>query len=51
MEALDQIQVKKSKFYNQRYIVELSLADREEYEQLLTRYFVDAQQAPQTATR
>ena len=47
MDALDQIQVKKSKFYNQRYIVELSLADREEYEQLLTRYFVDAQQAPQ----
>ena len=36
-EELDQIQVKKNKFYNTRYIVELSVVDREEYEQLLTR--------------
>ena len=47
MEALYQVQVKKSKYYNQRYIVELSVVDRKEYKQLLTRYFVDAQQAPQ----
>ena len=42
-EALDQNQVKKTKFYNQRYIAELSVV----YEQLL----VDPQQALQTATR
>ena len=37
MEALDLIQVKKSKFYNQHYIVKLSVVDREEFEQLLTQ--------------
>ena len=36
-EALDQIQVKKTKFCNTCYIVELSVVDREEYEQLLTQ--------------
>ena len=37
MEALDQIQVKRTKFYNTRYIVELSVVDRVEYEQLLAQ--------------
>ena len=37
MEALDQIQVKKTKFYNTCYIVELSVVERVEYKQLLAQ--------------
>ena len=36
-EALEKIGVKKTKFYSQRYIVELSVVDREEYELLLSQ--------------
>ena len=36
-EALVHIGVKRTKFYTQRYIVELSVVDREEYELLLPR--------------
>ena len=37
VESLEQIGVKKTKFYSHRYIVELSLVDKEEYERILSQ--------------